>query len=144
MGKWIQLQVTEPGGPTTRCVVHGQDFRAPHSCSECNAEEPPTDAERAVGDLPYIPGLPTPIEDERQLRAMAARMWRKAMSSGGKSTGGNDANRFGVRAKYAELSLRALTAASAMAERRISDWIDEKRQAEALALKPSTARAKRK
>lgn len=76
--------------------------------------------------------MPTPIEDERQFRDLSKEFLAAS----------KDAKVATVAVKYAELGLRSLTTAAASAERRISSWITEKRQAELRALAGS--RAKRK
>jgi len=112
--------------------VHAVEFRTPATCAQCDSA-PRSVEENATGDLPYIPGLPTPIEDERAFRGMSSQFLESA----------NLADVATVAVKYAELGLRALSIAAAMGERRISDWNDEKRQNEALSV-GGKSRAKRK
>jgi len=113
-------------------VVHAHEFSAPATCPHCDAA-PPSAEEQATGDLPYIPGLPTPIEDERSFRELSRTFLKSAQ----------EAEIATVAVKYAELGLRALTVGAAMGERRVSDWNDEKRQNEALSV-GGKSRAKRR
>ncbi len=133
MSRWIRLATTEPNAPTHRCVVHSHEFTAPATCPHCDAA-PRSDEEQATGDLPYIPGLPTPIEDERSFRELSRSFLKSAQ----------EAEVATVAVKYAELGLRALTVASAMGERRTSEWLAEKRQAEVRAIGKAAPRAKKK
>lgn len=114
-------------------MVHAHEFSAPATCPHCDAA-PPSAEEQATGDLPYIPGLPTPIEDERSFRELS-RTFLAAAQETDVAT---------VAVKYAELGLRALTVASAMGERRVSSWLAEKRQAEVRAITSASPRAKKK
>jgi len=133
MARWIRLADSTPGGPTHRCVVHAHEFRTPATCPQCAGAEKSTE-EDTTGDLPYIPGLPTPIEDERSFRELS-RTFLAAAQETDVAT---------VAVKYAELGLRALTVASAMGERRVSSWLAEKRQAEVRAITSASPRAKKK
>ena len=114
-------------------MVHSVEFRLPKTCDQCEEDrrnrpvEEISQEEKDAGALPYIPGLPTSIEDEQRLRMMADWFYKKARSSGGASKGQNSDGRFATRVKYAELSLRAHTAAAAMAERREQSFHDERR-----------------
>lgn len=119
MARWIRLSSAEPGGHTHRCVVHAHEFNAPATCPHCDAA-PPSAEEQATGDLPYIPGLPTPIEDERSFRELSRQFLRAAQETEVAT----------VAVKYAELGLRALTVGAAMGERRVASWVAEKRQIE--------------
>lgn len=141
--RWIPLR-DSADGPSHRCVAHSVEFRLPATCNVCDEERKTKSAEQieredresaATGVLPYVPGLPTSIEDELKLREMAAWFLRKARSSGGASKGHNSDGRFAARVKYAELALRAHTAAAAMAERREQNYHDERRTLELKELK---------
>lgn len=132
MARWIRL-AAGPGEPTHRCVVHAYEFSAPATCPHCDGA-PASEEESATGDLPYIPGLPTPVEDEREFRGLSRQFLEAAQKSDVAT----------VAVKYAELGLRALTVASAMGERRVSAYIAEKRQAEVRAIGAAAPRAKKK
>lgn len=121
--------------------MHSVEFRLPNTCAQCEDErknkpvEDVSQEEKDAGGLPYIPGLPTSIEDEQRLRMMADWFLRKARSSGGASKGQNSDGRFAARVKYAELALRAHMAAAAMAEKREQSFHDERRVREIKELK---------
>ena len=133
MAKWVKLRVVAPGGNSLRCVEHGTEFSPPKCCQQCTAE-PTAEEDGGVGELPYLPGLPTPIEDERAFRGMSRQFLEAAQSSEVAT----------VAVKYAELGLRALKFASDMGVAREASYVLERRQREIDKADPNARKALRK
>lgn len=145
MARWIRLREPTDGGtgPQLRCIEHAVEFSPPSSCEHCRPEDADREDEKVYGDLPYLPGMPTPLEDERKFREMAAWFYKKARSNGGAQRGQNNDNRFAARQKYAELAVRTLKIAADMAAQREANYLAEKRQAEILRADHKARRALR-